>query len=774
MPLPSPSNFKELDFENRYYNTYTDDNTYELVRTALKDLSDDPNYVPFDYDDIPEDLYYSEDETKLYSALNDHFKKDRTLSEYLNEFTKGPKDEPYFTDRESYKSFMDRFYDFLCEKIWYLLRQKADPKSWEFSSDYAHIDAEPVNLRTEADEKELDDTMEAVSSLVNEKRLTLPEGVSLENVREKIKSLQEYVGYHKNVRGPAFMGLNRQDRNQRRFTETLRELDTILAPGLTQGENAIFDEAYYSRSRSSYIPIILAARLKAIRDFSKTEPEEGNVEKMMEERFTLSESTVEFRDKAFYKLISCREELLASDHFFQKSSQEFKDMQNALDAAISIIGDIKKADLNEFEDKAALKSIRTELRELSWKVNAYLVYKEDGPTGLFGASRVAAAKSIRDAIRSLLPAPKESKILSDCKDNIRDMFGESREANPKKDDFNLSKASREIAGYIAPYSGMNLNRVKSAYMFSEDFEKEYALAKNNRIDLVLDYLKHPDEAFTLSDRIVTRTDNYVPVQNASSEAFLDTNNDLGYRYVGASYAIKGLTDKMMEQKAPDVDTILLGELTKTLNEDIKAIKDVKLDPSFKTQIYENTKYAKAAIATSGFLKRAMALEEKANLIGSLKGNPRAKEEYSKQEYKDLMTTPAGDVELNTMLGYSLLKTIAGKGGMQAVLNLVTTWQANDPNWTWDKMADGLRERNSDLAESFNKLIYQEEHEERKEVDTTTYIFGGPGHIMRNFTKIMGKFENYFKAKANEAAKENVKKADEISKQAAKPSGPQMK
>ena len=772
MPLPSPSNFKESDFRDRYYNTYTDDNTYELVRTALKDLSDDPNYAPFDYDDIPEDLYYSEDETELYSTLNEHFKKDRTLSGYLNEFTKVPKDEPYFTDKESYKSFMDRFYDFLCEKIWYLLRQKADPKSSDFASVYVHINAEPVNLRTEADEKELDDTMDAVSGLVNENRLTLPEGVSLENVREKIKSLQECDGYDKNVFGPAFMGVNRQDRNRRRFTETLRELDTILAPGLTKGENAIFDEAYY-KVNSLNLSKVLAERLEAIRDFSKTAPEEGNFEKMMEERFTLSESTVEFRDKAFYKLISCREELLASDHFFQKSSQEFKEMQNALDAAISIIGNIKKADLNRFEDKAALKSIRSELRDVSWKVNAYLVYKEDGPTGLFGASRVAAAKNLRDAIRSLLPAQKESKILSDCKDNIKDMFGESRADNPKKDDFNLSKASREIAGYIAPYSGMNLNRVKSAYMFNEDFEKEYALAKSNRIDLVLDYLKHPDEAYTLSHRIVTRKDNYERVRNASSEAFLDTNNDLGYRYVGASYAIKGLTDKMMEQKAPDVDTVLLGELTKTLNEDIKAIKNVKLDPSFKTQIYENTKYAKAAIATSGFLKRAMALEEKANLIGSLKGNPRAKEEYSKQEYKDLMTTPAGDVELNTMLGYSLLKTIAGKGGMQAVLNLVTTWQANDPNWTWDKMADGLRERNSDLAESFNKLIYQEEHEERKEVDKTTYIFGGPGHIMRNSAKIMGKFENYFKAKANEAAKENVKKADEISKKA-KPSGPQMK
>ena len=772
MPLPSPSNFKESDFRDRYYNTYTDDNTYELVRTALKDLSDDPNYAPFDYDDIPEDLYFSQDETQLYSTLNEHFKKDRTLSGYLNEFTEGPKDEPYFTDKESYKSFMDRFYDFLCEKIWYLLRQKADPKSSDFASDYVHINAEPVNLRTEADEKELDDTMDAVSGLVNENRLTLPEGVSLENVREKIKSLQECDGYDKNVFGPAFMGVNRQDRNRRRFTETLRELDTILAPGLTKGENAIFDEAYY-KVGSLNMDKVLAERLEAIRDFSKTAPEEGNFEKMMEERFTLSESTVEFRDKAFYKLISCREELLASDHFFQKSSQEFKEMQNALDAAISIIGNIKKADLNKFEDKAALKSIRSELRDVSWKVNAYLVYKEDGPTGLFGASRVAAAKNLRDAIRSLLPATKESKILSDCKDNIKDMFGESRADNPKKDDFNLSKASREIAGYIAPYSGMNLNRVKAAYMFNEDFEKEYALAKSNRIDLVLDYLKHPDEAYTLSHRIVSRKDNYERVRNASSEAFLDTNNDLGYRYVGTSYAIKGLTDKMMEQKAPDVDTVLLGELTKTLNEDIKAIKDVKLDPSFKTQIYENTKYAKAAIATSGFLKRAMALEEKANLIGSLKGNPRAKEEYSKQEYKDLMTIPAGDVELNTMLGYSLLKTIAGKGGMQAVLNLVTTWQANDPNWTWDKMADGLRERNSDLAESFNKLIYQEEHEERKEVDKTTYIFGGPGHIMRNSAKIMGKFENYFKAKANEAAKENVKKADEISKKA-KPSRPQMK
>ena len=775
--MPLPRNLtSQFAFEQRYVNPYVGGNAYELVRTALIDLSDDPNYVPFNYDDIPDYLYFSQDETRLYSTLNDHYKNDGTLSKYLNEFNRGSQDEPYFTDKESYKSFMERFYDFLCKKIWETLQQKY-PDSPDFEMPYYPINYEPVKLRTEEDKQESDDTMDSVSGLISKNRLTLPEGVNLDAIRKKIEFLQERVGIEKTIKAPTLTDKARiYLQNRMHFKDSLKELDEILAPGLTKGENAPFDEAYYSSLIDYRIDItnVLAERLKVIRDINLTSPEKGNVEKMMGEHFALPKSTIEFRNNALAKLIRCREELLASDHFFQKSSQEFKDMKAALDIAIGSIRSIKKASFDKIDAKSIRNSIEAQLNNVSEKTNLYLIYKEDGPTGLFGASRVAAAKSIRDAIRSLTPAPKESKIISDCKNNIKGIFGKAKAIDPENTGFNLSEASQKIAGYIAPCSGTNLERFKAFYMFNEDFERDYAFAKNNRIDLVLDYLKHPNEADTLKNRVDVTKNNYKPVQDAKSDDFVDTKNALGYRYVGASYAIKGLIDKMMGKKTPDVDTVLLGELTKSLNEDIKAIKDVKLDPSFKTKIYENTKYAKAAIATTDFLKKAMALEEKGTLISSLRGDPHAKDAYTKQEFNALMKTSAADAELNTMLVYSFLKKMAsGKTGMQGVINTVFTWQAADPNWTWDKMADDLRKKNPEINDSLNKLLERENHEESKEVNGKVNISGGSGHIMRNYSATMSNLKKFFDAKVNEAAKETIKTVNEISKQA-KPSGPAMK
>ncbi len=776
--MPLPRNLtSHFAFEQRYVNPYVGSNAYELVRTALIDLSDDPNYVPFNYDDIPDYLYFSQDETKLYSTLNDHYKKDTTLSKYLNEFNQGSQDEPYFTDKESYNSFMERFYDFLCKKIWEALRQKY-PGSPDFEMPYYPVNYEPVKLRTEKDKQELNDTMDSVSGLINKNRLTLPEGVNLDTIREKIEFLQERVGFENNIKAPNFADRVRiYLQNRMHFKDSLKELDEILAPGLTKGENAPFDEAYYYSlltDRDTDITDVLAERLKVIRDINLTSPEKGNVEKMMGEHFALPKSTIEFRTNALAKLIRCREELLASDHFFQKSSQEFKDMKESLDTAIKNIRSLKKASFEKIDAESIRNSIEAQLNNVSEATNAYLIYKEDGPTGLFGASRVAAAKNIRDAIRSLSPAPKESKIIGNCENNIKNIFGKSKANDPENTDFNLSEASQKIAGYIAPCSGTNLERFKAFYMFNEDFERDYAFAKNNRIDLVLDYLKHPNESTVLKNRVNVTKNNYKPVQDAKSDDLIDTKNALGYRYVGVSYAIKGLIDKMMEKKAPDVDTVLLGEMTKTLGEDMKTIKGVTLDNSFKTKIYENTKYTKAVIATTDFLKKAMALDEKGTLISSLKGDPHAKDAYTKQDFNALMKTSAADSELNTMLAYSFLKKMAsGKTGMQGVINTVFSYQANDPNWTWDKMADNLRKGNPEINDSLNKLLERENHEESKEVNGKVNISGGPGHIMRNYSTTMSNLRKIFDAKVNDAAKETVKTVNEISKQA-KPSGPVMK
>ncbi len=763
MPLPSNLTSKRA-FDQRYVESYSPANLYNLVRTALFDLSDDPNYEPLNYD-VSEELDDEEaDEKKIYPAFNNAFKNDKVIAGFVSEFSDKSANEPYFTDAESYNSFMKSLYNYLCEKIWGKLQQKY-PESADFNEDFVNLDENPVNGPLEDDQ--VTEIMSVITGLIEGGRLTLPEGVSKKAVSETLSSLKKCVTSESTImNGPEENRLNRFNSNRRAFADNLRELDKILAPGLVKGEDAIFNDAYYLpvtdyRSDISYV---LNERLNAIRDFGNSEPEKGNVEKMMKEHFVLPDNIIGFRNKALSKLIKCREELLASDHFFQKSSQEFKDMKDALDEAIRGMRSIGKADYKKIDSKKIRESISAQLKNVSEKTSAYLIYKEDGPTGFFGASRVAAAKGIRDAIRSLKPAMKNSEIMNDCKNNITDIFGDSKAINPENTDFNLSEVSRKIAGYIAPCSGTDLGRIRSVYLFTEDFERDYAFAKSNRIDLVLDYIKHPGEATALKNRVEVTKNNYMPVKDAKVEDLSDIRNDLGYRYVGVSYAIKGLIDKIREKKSPDTDVVILGEMVKVLNEDLNKIKDVELPEKFRSAIDENTRYVEAVIVTTDFLKEAMSLEEKGKLIGSLKGDPNAKREYTNKEYNALMKTSTNDVKLNTILGYSYFKSF--KGGMNAVIGMVEGFQKASPEWSWEQTAEKLRERNPEIEKTFNELLAREKNEKQKEVNGKSFISGGSGHIMRNYSTVVNGFEKIFEAKN--------KKVNENDTQAVKSSGPVMK
>ena len=777
MPLPRNLTSKRA-FNQRYVEPYKPEEVFNLVKTALRDLSDDPYYEPLSYDDVYDDLDDDEkDDRKIHAAFNTAFKNDEVISKYVSEFSTKSVNEPYFTDSKSYNEFLKTLYNHLCEKIWEKL-QKKYPDSPDFNEPFEGLEGEHVNTLRE--DEEVNEIMSAVTSLIESGRLTLPKDVSKETIKETICTLKKCVNKEAEIfnEDPEENRFNRFANNRNTFRDNMCLLDKILAPGLTNGEDAAFDNAYYwpmtdHRYRISYF---LDERLNAIREFSKAAPEKGNVEKMMRQRFALPESTVKFRDKALSKLIKCREELVASHHFFQNSSQQFKDMRKALDDAIKGIRGIGKAGYEKIDAEAIRKSIDDQLKNVSEKTTDYLIYKEDGPTGFFGASRVAAAKGIRNAIRSLQPAINRSEIIRDCEKNTKDIFGESKEMDPENPDFNLSEASRKIAGYIAPCSGTNLERFKSFYMFDEDFEKDYALAKSNRIDLVLDYIKHPNEATALKNRVEVTKANYKPVFNAGENAFVAPKNDLRYRYLGASYAVKGLIDKFTSKKAPDTDMVLLGELTKVLNEDIKAIKDVTIDRGFKDKIKENTKYANALVATAEFLKKAITLDEKAKQIASL-NDPKEREKYTAQQWNELKSTPATEGDLDTMFAYSLLKRAAsGNGGMSYVLNIAFTGLANNPNWTWDKMAHDLS-KNTEISKIFDKYLKAERNLEKEVVNGKTNIKNGPGHIMRHYSEIMGEINQ----KLNVTIHESVKKTNENDMQAektevktaAKPSGPAM-
>ncbi len=762
MPLPSNIKTKKAFYE-KYVNSFTSSNSFEFVTDALRNLSDDENYIPLDFN---LGTMENSEARSFYGEMSRLYENDRLVKECVEEFDEEHANGPYFTDQEGFYSFMKKLYIHLCEKLWEKFQTKYPE---EFNESFAGF-KEELSIELPEDE-EVNETMSAITDLIGQKKLVLPEGVSQGKVRELLLSLKNDVKRQANgfKEFPSEEVWNRYKNNRRKFREDLKELDKILTPGLTEGEDAPFDEEYYFSTNGADMDDILRERLDSIREFwLAAHPTEENLEKMMEKRFTVPKNLIEFKNDALLKLYRCREELLASDHFFQKSSQEFKDMKDALEIAIKDLRGIKKADFTPVDVAEIRKKIKDKLDLVSEKTNAYLLYKENGPTGLFGASRFAAAKSIREAIRSLRPAVKKDKIMNDCSANIRKIFGASKPANQENMNLNLSEASRKIAGYIAPCSGTDMERYKAFYMFDEDFDRDYVFARENRIDLVLDYLKHPDEATALIDRVEVTKNNYKPIKDAKIEDFTNDEKALGYRYVGVSYAIKGLIDKIMEKKAPDTDMVILGEMVKVLNEDLETIKDIELSEKFRSAIDENTRYVEAVIATTDFLKKALSLEERGKLIGSLKGNPNAKREYTNQEYNALMKTPTTGAELNTILGYSYFKSF--NGGMNAVIGMVDGFQKASPEWSWEQTAEKLRDRNPEIEKTFKELLAREKNEEQKEVKGKTYISGGSGHIMRNYQTALNNFKKIICAKD----KEPLKTVKENNKQMEKTSGPMMK
>ncbi len=757
--MPLPQNLKtKKDFEQRYVERYTSVSTYELIRSALVDLSDDPEYNPLKYD---LDDSIEEDD---YEQMNLQFKDDEVLRKYIQEFDDKSGKAPYFTDTNSYDEFLKKLYNSLCEEIWKRLQEKY-PESSEFKGKYREIGDEP-------EDEDVKEARNLIHGLVRSRRITFRKGLEGGKLTKEndvpliLKSLKDCVKRETEIGNPPPQNLTRQFwENRKLFRSSLKDLDEILAPGLCLGTGAPFDSEYYDSTvyyeDVEKIETVFNDRLSAIRAFSKKaaqedHPENGekaskktSVEEMMKARYLFPEHATKLRNDALTMLRRSRSELKKATYFFQNESDEFKAMRDTLNDAIMTINAIGKAGRQEIDaqeiDKKITKIIEDELKKVSEATNAYLVYKEDGPTGLTGASRLRGAKNLRDAIRSMGKTAKNTTLIENCKKNIRAMFGGSEYIELEDMGVNLSEASREIAGYIAPCSGTNLERLKAFYMFDEGFERDYSLAKSNRIDLVFDYLKHPEEANALKKRIPVTKNNYKPVSDATERDFADTNKKIGYRYEGVSYAIRGLTDKIMEKTEPDIDIVLAGELIKVLNWDIKRADRFPFDRKFKSKIDENTRYANALIATADFVKQALALEEKATRIFDATG-PGWKKRHSEKEQYDLLSTPSTEEDLNVMLGYAFIKSAASEkgGGMKSVLDFVVRSQAKNPNWTWEEtMADILKSNDEELAKKFEEHLAEEVSKKQKQINkdgTETEINGPRGHIMRDYSYIMGQFE----------------------------------
>ncbi len=193
--MPLPENLKtEQDFEERYLAQHV--GKIGCLQNALMDLSDDAltrilfkNYEKFDYASGDLD----------FSKLNEEFKENQILSNYIKELDPAYVDEPYFSDKESYDTFMNRICDFLLNKIW---EQLQGTYSEEFKGNYTKIEFRNTNKATYLREfrkihTKLDTTsrdsaeFKAVRGLLDTMQMT--DKISSQDVKNLEKCLKEYL-----------------------------------------------------------------------------------------------------------------------------------------------------------------------------------------------------------------------------------------------------------------------------------------------------------------------------------------------------------------------------------------------------------------------------------------------------------------------------------------------------------------------------------------------------------------------------------------------------
>ncbi len=193
--MPLPENLKtEQDFEARYLAQHI--GKMGCLENALKDLSDDvvtlidfKNYNTFDHSSGDLD----------FSKLNEEFKENQILSNYMKELDPKYVDEPYFSDKESFDTFMNRLCDFLLNKIWEQL-QGTYPE--EFIGKHTKIEFRNTNQATYLREfrtitDKLDRTSRDSAEFKEVMRqfdvLQYSEEISSQNVKNLEKCLKDYL-----------------------------------------------------------------------------------------------------------------------------------------------------------------------------------------------------------------------------------------------------------------------------------------------------------------------------------------------------------------------------------------------------------------------------------------------------------------------------------------------------------------------------------------------------------------------------------------------------
>ncbi len=509
-----------------------------------------------------------------------------------------------------------------------------------------------------------------------------------------------------------------------RFKKCLRKWDSLVTPKAgTLAPDGLEDSCLpvecYERLDNenaitpAFLQSILDDRKKMLCiDYSQAKDNNKTLQEVADTHYKYSETLRDECNDIRTTLEELETALIASDHFFQKSSPQFKAMKDALtDAkkALKVLNYRNYTSVNGADNKQLKEFVQKHLKNVLQKTNDYLVYKQDGPTGFFGASRVKAAKTIRNRMRRLMKdykmseARPESEIIAGAEQNIQNLFRGDK--------------SFIVAGYIAPEGGRHFEQFKRfADAFDEFHEEGYDVLVGPRLDLVFDQLKNPDETIGLESKIQESVGNFtdpalVPVPIQQANLFTECE--------GMSYTVKNMIDRAAKQKEFNVDVALYARISE------KIVNG--MDKNYIQQdeiIRDNIKSAKALAVTGKLYENFLPYREKAEKIQNIRIVKGAK---LTEEQKAITKTVTTVEDQNRMLAYGFVKYISQQKGMGAVIRMAQRNLAKDNNWTWEGMISKMRSQ-----EQYKDAFKELEGHFTEQVKGKVVV----GHVARNYKDIM--------------------------------------
>lgn len=477
-------------------------------------------------------------------------------------------------------------------------------------------------------------------------------------------------------------------------------------------------------------------------DYMEAVDEEKSLQEVSDSHYKYRQT---LQDKGEYfrtRLERLETALKASDHFFQKSSPQFKAMKDSLAEATKTLRILKRRNytsVNGADNEKLNEILQKQLQDVLEKTNGYLVYKQNGPTGFFGESRVKAAKVIRNQIRGLMkeykmaPTKSESQIIAGAEDNIQDIFRGDK--------------SFIIGGYLAPQGGRNFGQYKR---FADAFdESEYHVLVGSRLDLVFDQLKNPDENIGLYPKILNSVGNF-------SDPELVPDADLFTECEGLSYTVKNMIDRVAAQKEFNLDVALYARISDKLMNG--------MNPDYIQNdeiIRDNIKSAKALAVTGKLYEDFLPYREMTEKIQDVKF---VKGQKFTAEQINIGKRATNVEEQNRLLAYGFVKYISQHKGMGAVLHIARKNLAKNSNWTWESMVANMRTQDK-YKDAFEDLEqYFTEQVNGKKVT---------GHVLRHYNDIMNTvlpetFDKVLKVDKTQRMEKNMNPAAKVNEPKKKP------